>query len=188
MTIFEYMAMVVAIVLGLSMTNLLNKFATTMRTGNWRQLWFRSLWCLILLVCTIGYLWAFWRIYGDYTEISIWSFIAGPFFTVVCFFLISVLLPIPLPAEVHLEAVEHFMSSRKPFFVALTVLWLHLSLTTIALGFEQLPLEIFFGWMMVPVSISGCWLESVRAHQILAALWSLCFLSQELLQLAITFS
>ena len=35
--------MVVAIVLGLSMTNLLNKFATTMRVGNWRQLWFRSL-------------------------------------------------------------------------------------------------------------------------------------------------
>lgn len=182
------MSMVVAIVLGLSMTHLLNKLATTIRVGQWYQLWFRSLWCLILLVCTIGYLWAFWRIYGSYTEISIWSFIAGPFFTVVCFFLVSILLPIPLQTEVDLQPVEHFMSSRKPFFIALAVLWLHLSLTTTALGFEQLPLEKVFGWMMVPISLLGFWLDSVRAHQILVTLWSLCFLSQELLQLAITFS
>ena len=188
MTIFEYMSMVVAIVLGLSITNLLNKLAATLRSGDWRRLWFRSLWCLILLVCTIGFLWAFWRIYGGYTEMLIWSFIAGPFFTVVCFFLISVLLPIPFSSEIHLNPVEHFISSRKPFFAALAVLWTHLGLTGLALGYDQLPLEIFFGWMMVPISILGCWLTSVRAHQILVVFWSLCFLSQELLQLAITFS
>ena len=188
MTIFEYMSMVVAIVLGLSMTHLLNKLATTIRVGQWRRLWFRSLWCVILLVCTIGYLWAFWRIYGSYTEISIWSFIAGPFFTVVCFFLVSILLPIPLPTEGNPEAIEHFMSSRKPFFVALAVLWLHLSLTATVIGFEQSPLEMFFGWMMVPISMLGFWLNNVRAHQVLVVLWSLGFLSQELLQLAIVFS
>ena len=74
--------MVVAIVLGISITNLLNKLAITLRVGNWGTLWFRPLWCVILLICTIGYLWAFWRIYLDYTEISIWAFIFGPFFTV----------------------------------------------------------------------------------------------------------
>ena len=80
LSIFEYMSMVVAIVLGISITNLLNKLAITLRVGNWGQLWYRPLWCVILLVCTVGYLWAFWRIYIDYTEISIWSFIFGPFF------------------------------------------------------------------------------------------------------------
>ena len=113
MSIFEYMSMVVAIVLGISITNLLNKLAITLRVGSWGTLWFRSLWCVILLICTIGYLWAFWRIYVDYTEISIWSFIFGPFFTVVCFFLISVLLPIPRECGTDSDAFDVFLEQKK---------------------------------------------------------------------------
>ena len=112
MSIFEYMSMVVAIVLGISITNLLNKLAITLRVGSWGTLWFRPLWCVILLICTIGYLWAFWRIYVDYTEISIWSFIFGPFFTVVCFFLISVLLPIPRESGTDSDAFDVFLEQK----------------------------------------------------------------------------
>ena len=185
MSIFEYMSMVVAIVLGISITNLLNKLAITLRVGSWGTLWFRSLWCVILLICTIGYLWAFWRIYVDYTEISIWSFIFGPFFTVVCFFLISVLLPIPRESGTDSDAFDVFLEQKKPFYIVLAVLWAHLDVTVVMLDFQQLPLEKLFGYLMVPISLLGCWLKTLRAHQLLAVFWSLCFLSQEAVQLAI---
>ena len=144
--------MVVAIVLGISITNLLNKLAITLRVGSWGTLWFRSLWCVILLICTIGYLWAFWRIYVDYTEISIWSFIFGPFFTVVCFFLISVLLPIPRESGTDSDAFDVFWSKRN-LYIVLAVLWAHLDMTVVMLDFEQLPLEKLFGYLMVPISL-----------------------------------
>ncbi|GIS51953.1 MAG: hypothetical protein Ct9H90mP27_4440 [Gammaproteobacteria bacterium] len=159
MSIFEYMSMVVAIVLGISITNLLNKLAITLRVGSWGTLWFRSLWCVILLICTIGYLWAFWRIYVDYTEISIWSFIFGPFFTVVCFFLISVLLPIPRDlgqTQMHLM----FFWSKRNLFTCFGGVGAHLDMTVVMLDFEQLPLEKLFGYLMVPISLLGCWLKT----------------------------
>ena len=177
--------MVVAIVLGISITNLLNKLAITLRVGNWSQLWFRPLWCVILLVCSVGYLWAFWRIYADYTEISIWSFILGPFFTVVCFFLISVLLPISSETKAGPDSLTFFLEQNKPFYILLAVFWIHLDFTVVMLDFEQLPLEKMFGYLMVPISLLGCWFKTLRAHQLLAVFWSLCFLSQEAVQLAI---
>lgn len=185
LSIFEYMSMVVAIVLGISITNLLNKLAITLRVGNWGQLWYRPLWCVILLVCTVGYLWAFWRIYIDHTEISIWSFILGPFFTVVCFFLISVLLPISSETKAGPDSLKFFLEQRKPFYILLAVMWIHLDLTVVMLDFEQVPLEKIFGYLMVPISLLGCWLKTLRGHQLLAVFWSICFLSQEAVQLAI---
>ena len=115
---------------------------------------------MILLICTIGYLWAFWRIYIDYTEISIWSFVFGPFFTVVCFFLISVLLPIPRESETDSDAFDVFLGQKKPFYIVLAVLWAHLGMTVVMLDFEQLPLEKLFGYLMVPISLLGCWLKT----------------------------
>ena len=177
--------MVVAIVLGISITNLLNKLASTLRVGNWGQLWFRPLWCVILLICMMGYLWAFWGIYSGYTEISIWSFIAGPLFTVVCFFLISVLLPIPSDEKERADCLSYFLDERKPFFILLAVLWSHLNLTILVLGLDVVSFESLLGYMLIMLSLLGCWLRTAKGHQMLVVVWSLCFLSQEALQLAI---
>ncbi len=177
--------MVVAIVLGISITNLLNKLAITLRVGSWATLWFRPLWCVILLICIMGYLWAFWSIYIDYTQISIWSFIAGPLFTVVCFFLTSVLLPIPADIEQGAGCLKYFLEERKPFFIVLAVLWIHLNLSILMLGVEQLLLEKLLGYLLLLLSLLGYWLNSAKGHQILVVFWSLSFLIQEALQLAI---
>ena len=81
MSIFEYLATMVAIVLGLAAANLLKAFSKTIITINWRGLgWFLSLWCTILLLVLLGFFWAFWRLYSDSTEISIWELICVPFF------------------------------------------------------------------------------------------------------------
>ena len=185
MSIFEYMSMVVAIVLGISITNLLNKLAITLRVGSWATLWFRPLWCVILLICIMGYLWGFWWIYSDYTQISIWSFIAGPLFTVVCFFLTSVLLPIPADIKQNAACLKYFLDERKPFFIVLAVLWGHLNLTVLFLGFAVMSLEDLLGYVLIMLSLLGYWLRTAKGHQILVVVWSLSFLIQEALQLAI---
>ena len=185
MSIFEYMSMVVAIILGISITNLLNKLAITLRVGSWGTLWFRPLWCVILLICTMGYLWGFWWIYSDYTQISIWSFIAGPLFTVVCFFLTSVLLPIPADIKQEAACLKYFLDERKPCCALLAVLWVQMNITILFLGFVVLSLEHLLGFVLIMLSLLGYWLRTAKGHQILVVVWSLCFLIQEALQLAI---
>ena len=99
--------------------------------------------------------------------------------------MISVLLPIPRESETDSDAFDVFLGQKKPFYIVLAVLWAHLDMTVVMLDFEQLPLEKFFGYLMVPISLLGCWLKTLGAHQLLAFFWSLCFLNQEAVQLAI---
>ena len=186
MSIFEYLATMVAIVLGLAVANLLKAFSKTIITINWRGLgWFLSLWCTILLLVLLGFFWAFWRLYSESSEISIWEFICVPFFLVICFFLSTEFLPVPEKSEDKIDPYKYFIEARKPFFITLFLFWAHLTTVPSFIGYEQPILEIYFGWLMVILSFSGILLTTIRAHKILVLLWSAGFLSQEALQIAI---
>ena len=186
MSIFEYMATIVSIVLGLAAANFLNKFSKTVITIDWKPLgWFFSLWCLILLICLLGFFWSFWRIYNGVEEISIWEFILVPFFSVVCFFLSSVFLPTPEEENLKTNAGPRFIEARKPFFVTLTVQWSHLFIVPFLIDFKLSFLELVFGFLMIILSFSGIFLITLRAHKLLLTAWCITFLSQEAVQFAI---
>jgi len=186
MSIFEYMATIVAIVLGLAAANFLNKFSKTVIAINWRPLgWFFSQWCLILLICLLGFFWSFWRVYNGVEEISIWEFIIVPFFSVVCFFLSSVFLPTPEEGNLKTNAGADFIEARKPFFVTLTVQWSHFMIMPLLIDFNPSFLEVVFGFLMIILSFSGIFLITLRAHKLLLTAWSITFLSQEAAQFAI---
>ena len=187
MSLFEYLATIVAIVLGLAAANLLNKFSDAILNTEWKSIgWFFCLWCLILLICLLGYFWAFWRIYSGIEMLSIWEFIYNPFASVVCLFLISVFLPVP---DKHTESAvmsEHFMAKCKPFYVTLALLWLHFGIAPLFVGFEQSPLEVAFAWLMIVVSTSGIFLKSFEGHKFVLVAFTSCYLGQEVIQLAIS--
>ena len=186
MSLFEYMATIVAIVLGLATANLLKMFSKVIILVNWRNMgWFLSLWCLILIVVLLGYFWAFWRIYSDIIQISIWEFILIPFFTVICFFLSSEFFPAPKQPENQICLQKYFIVARKPFFITLFLLWAHLLIGARIIGFEQSAFEILFALLMIILSFSGIFLTTIRAHKILVILWSVSFLSQEAIQITI---
>ena len=47
MTVVEYMLAIIAIVLGLAIGKVLDKFSTTIKGSNWTDFnWFLSVWCL----------------------------------------------------------------------------------------------------------------------------------------------
>ena len=186
MSIFEYMATIVSIVLGLAAANFLNKFSKTVINIDWKPLgWFFSLWCLILLICLLGFFWSFWRVYNGVDEISIWEFIFVPFFSVVCFFLSSVFLPTPEKENIETNAGLDFIEARKPFFVTLTVQWTHFMIMPLLIDFKPSFLEIVFGFLMIILSLSGIFLITLRAHKLLLTAWCITFLSQEAVQFAI---
>ena len=187
MSIFEYLATIVAIVLGLATANLLNKFSRVIVNINWKSLgWFFSLWCLLLLICLLGYFWSFWRLYSGVEEFSIWEFILVPFVSVVCFFLISVFLPVPEDSQKSVDPSEYFLEFRKPFYVTLTILWLHFGIMPFVIEFQQNSFEIAFGWLMVIISFSGVFIRTIRSHKFLVLAFSISFLSQEAIQLGIS--
>ena len=187
MSLFEYLATIVALVLGLAAANLLNKFSDAITNAQWRSTgWFFSLWCMILLICLLGYFWSFWRLYSGIELFTIWEFILGPFFSVVCLFLVSVFIPIPDKNLMELEESEYFIVRCKPFYFTLALIWFYFGVSTSLFAGEQGLLEVAFGWLMFFISASGMFLKSFQAHKLLLLGFTASYLGQEAIQLAIS--
>ena len=84
MSIFEFSSIIVAIVVGLAIANVLDKFSHTIKVTHWiRQGWFQSMLCILVLIMMLGYFWGFWGMFYDITEIGLLEFMLGPFISVV---------------------------------------------------------------------------------------------------------
>ena len=95
MTVVEYMLAIIAIVLGLAIGKVLDKFSTTIKGNGWTEFnWFLSGWSLYILASILGYFWGFWRLYSGVDEIPYFEFLLMPFTTVTLIYLIAVFLPI----------------------------------------------------------------------------------------------
>jgi hypothetical protein len=83
MSIFEFSSIIVAIVVGLAIANVLDKFSHTIKVTNWiKQGWFQSLLCVLVLNTMLGYFWGFWGMFYGFTEIGLLEFVLGPFISI----------------------------------------------------------------------------------------------------------
>ena len=122
MSIFEFSSIIVAIVVGLAIANVLDKFSHTIKVTNWiKQGWFQSLLCVLVLMMMLGYFWGFWNMFSDFTEISLLGFVLGPFISITSLYLISVFLPVPRLNENSTDIDDYFMKGRKPFYIVITI-------------------------------------------------------------------
>ena len=151
MGLFEYLQSIIAIVLGLAITGLLQKVAWIFRgfqstPGHWLVL----AWSGLLLITVLGYFWAFFRIFSDVNDMSIWVFIIFPFSQSALFYLAAEFLPVPAKQEGNFDLASHFANRRRPFLITLALFWVHLSTTAyfapiVGLGFGQSVIETALG-------------------------------------------
>ena len=90
MSIFEFSSIIVAIVVGLAIANVLDKFSYTIKVTNWiKQGWFQSLVCVLVLTTMLGYFWGFWGMFYGFTEIGLLEFMLGPLISITSLYLLS---------------------------------------------------------------------------------------------------
>ena len=187
MTVVEYMLAIIAIVLGLAIGKVLDKFSTTFKGARWTEFhWFLSVWSVYLLATILGYFWGFWRIYSGVNEIPYFEFLLLPFTTVTLIYLMAVFLPISTETKNAREKAEYFISEKKPFFIAFFVLIMHLKFTAAYLGIERLMLESIAGWMLCFGSLLGLYLTQIHHHKGLLIFFVLVYLSAEALGPAVS--
>ena len=87
MSLFEYIAILVSLVLGLAVSNTLTKVSLMVQFDEaFRNSWHVLAWSLLVLFTAVGYFFGFWRMYSDRSDISILEFTLAPFLSVILFF------------------------------------------------------------------------------------------------------
>ena len=187
MTVVEYMLAIIAIVLGLAIGKVLDKFSTTIKGNGWTEFnWFLSGWSLYILASILGYFWGFWRLYSGVDEIPYFEFLLMPFTTVTLIYLIAVFLPISTEIKNVQEKTEYFMSEKKPFFILFFVSVIHLKFTVGYLEIERLMLESISPWFLCFGSLLGLYLKNIYHHKVLLGFFVLVYLTGEALGPAVS--
>ena len=164
MSIFEFSSIIVAIVVGLAIANVLDKFSYTIKMANWiKQGWFHSLVCVLVLTMMLGYFWGFWGMFYGFTEIGLLEFMLGPFISITSLYLISVFLPVPRLNENSTDIDDYFMEGRKPFYIVMTIFIVQSQLTAFYYPHTTSELLVLF---TLPLMLLGVQLKTIRGHKI----------------------
>ena len=164
MSIFEFSSIIVAIVVGLAIANVLDKFSSTLKVANWsNQGWFPSLLCILVLTMMLGYFWGFWGMFYEITQIGLLEFMLGPFISITSLYLISVFLPVPRLNENSTDIDDYFMEGRKPFFIVMAIFYVQSQLT--ASYYPDTTPELLV-LLIIPLMLLGVQLKTIRGHKI----------------------
>ena len=168
MSIFEFSSIIVAIVVGLAIANVLDKFSYTIKVTNWiKQGWFQSLLCVLVLNMMIGYFWGYWGMFYGITEIGLLEFMLGPFISTTSLYLISVFLPIPRLKENSTDIDNYYLEGRKPFFIVMAIFFIQSQLTAFySLNTTPELLVLLF----VPLMLLGLQLKTIRGHKMIVTI------------------
>ena len=135
MTTFEYLSVFVSIVIGLAVVRLLGAFAVMLTRDGVRLYWVHATWMTYYLLW-LPYFWWFTLGWRDRTVWTYPLFFFLVAYAMLAFLVIVILIPRE-DAEVT-DYEEHFFRVRRPFFIALTALFLMDVVDSIAKGPENL--------------------------------------------------
>ena len=169
MTIFEYLSVLVSIVLALGIAHLLSGLSSVTRA--WRRVtsyWVFLLWTLWLLVIHVQIWWAYWDLTGE-TEWNFGAFAGVLVLPGLAYLMARFIIPETVPED-GLDLRAHFYSIRLPFFVALTVFWLWaMSFRTLGFGDPFFVPRRSGQFALALLAIAGASVKQERWHGWLAA-------------------
>ena len=187
MNLFEYIAILVSLVLGLSISNTLTKVSLLLQFGqNLAKSWHVLVWSLLVLFSAVGYFFGFWTMYSDRKDISILEFTIAPFFTAILLYLLSNFLPVNITEKSSNSISDYFLKYKNAFFLCFTLMWLQLLLAVNALGLTtQFSLLQQSQYVLPLILIAGVKLDNTPHHKKLAGFYAIIYVFQELIATSI---
>lgn len=164
MTPFEYLSVLVSIIVGLAITQLLSGAARLIQLrGRVRPHATTLCWMVFLFLLDTQIWWAaFFRRYAQD-----WNFFMFLFYLLmpILAFLLSYLVLPELGDEDEIDLAANFEGNR-PWFFGLAALMLATSLAEQAVRVGRLPMDadVAFRVVFLAISLAGAWIRSARVH------------------------
>ena len=121
MSVFEYLGVLLSVIMGLGVTHILAGLAKTIHNRKTITLfWVHSLWAINVLIYIVIIWWGmFW--WSSQQEWSFFQFLLLVLYAIALFFSASLLFPWEFPNDFDFEV--HFFETRPWFFSVMTVAW-----------------------------------------------------------------
>ena len=190
MSLFEYIAILVSLVLGLAISNTLIKISFLLQFNrHLSQSWHVLMWSLLVLFSSVAYFFSFWTMYSSTTDISIAEFTLAPFFTVILFFLLSRFLPINDLENSEILLEEYFLKYKNAFFLCFSLLWLQMFTVVHLIILPRLGLEFSLlqksQYLLPLILAAGIKLNNTEQHKKLVVLYAIIYVFQEFIATSI---
>ena len=173
MSVFEYLGVLLSVVMGLGLTHVLIGISKTIHHRDTLRLYpVHTLWALNIMVYVIAVWWGmFW--WSGQTEWTFFQFLFIILYAIVLFLLASLLSPWDISPD--LDFAEHFYRTRRWFFGILVAAWIIDVPETLlkAQGdLRDLPSGyVFFIAAQVTLALTAAWTANRRFHAFYAAAW-----------------
>jgi hypothetical protein len=173
LSVFEYLGVLLSVVIGLGLTHLLTGLSKTIHhRDTLRTYWVHLMWVFNIALYIVAIWWGmFW-----WSGQSSWSFLQFLFillYAIVLFLLASLLFPWDMTPDQDLE--EHFWRTRPWFFSILATAWLIDIPETVLKGQEGLrgipSAYAIFATIHVTLAIVAAMNPSRGFHSVYAVLW-----------------
>lgn len=178
MSIQEYATSILSIVLGLGVANLLGGVAWMARNPkNILYFYAFGIWCLSILLATLGWWWAIWTIFRDLDVLTFWSFL--PTFIVSTFLYLASKILVPHNNESSIRLDENFPEIAKPLCLCIAGLF---TTATFISPSQVFSLDGILGIALIGIALLGVVAKSSVQHVCVAAGWVCVYLVQQAIQ------
>ena len=175
MSVFDYLAVQLSIIMGLGVTHILTGLSKTIHyRRTLRLFWVHTLWAFNILAYIVIIWWGmFW--WFTQQQWSFFLFLLLILYAIVLFLSASLLFPWDLPQDFDFEA--HFFATRPWFFAILAIAWgIDIPETFLKAegGLRALPSGyLAFVIIQVTLALVGVVTSNRRFHRTFAVLWPL---------------
>ena len=171
MDVFEYVAVMVTVVLALGLSHLLTSLASMLvHPGRVRLYWVHFVWAFSLLALHLQAWLVLWtrRDQEEFPLIQVTMMLAA---AALIFVSARVLVP-ELSSSKVVDLREHFFRIRAPLFSTLSVFWLFPTVGTLMVtSGSYSDATMLFRFSLMGLSVSGLLVREPRWHSVLAVGW-----------------
>jgi hypothetical protein len=173
MALFEYLGVLISVVMGLGITHLLIGTSKLVQArDSVRVYWVHTLWTVNILIYILAIWWGlFW--WSGLEEWTFYHFLFVTLYAVALFLLAAMLYPWDFPRDFDFKA--YFYKNRSWFFGIQFVAWcidIPETLLKGESGLRDLPqLYLLFVGTMLALSLAGAITSSRRFHELCAPFW-----------------
>ena len=148
MTVFEYSSVLMAIIVGMTVNELLQRITNVLSRANGLALyWYEAFFTIIFLIATIAYFFSYFSIAGSADVITVTMFLEP--FTVICvWYILIFFFPVPKKEDGAIDIEAHFIS-KVPRWAVFTGLFM------IVTPFAMLTMESDISLLSISASIQN---------------------------------